>query len=129
MWPCDDIGCIPTGTEPTDTSSRVDLSADSSIELLEDRESSSGLDSEPEESSDHSPEGEDMELSYASSIFSGNHGSDHVHEPEGIHPFLYEPIAGSSSSSNSSSDESEASKETSEAFGFGLVSIVVIARW
>ena len=59
------------------------------------RENSSGLHSETEESADHSPEGEDMELSYASSSSSGNddvHTSDHAHEPEGIHPFLYEPL-------------------------------------
>lgn len=94
--------------------SSVDLSADGLIEQLEHRERSSGLDSESEESSDHSPEGEDMELSYASSSSSGNDSgdtSDHVHEPEGIHPFLYEPIADDSSSSSSSSDESE---ETSQ---------------
>ena len=60
-------------------------------------ESSSGLDSSSRE--------EPVQLSCSSSNFSGSDGSDH--EPEGIHPFLYEPTGSSSSSTDNDSEGSD----------------------
>ena len=58
-----------------------------------------------ETSSDSSGESS-LELSYASSTF-GSPGEDS--EPDGIHPFLYEPTT----SSNDSSEESDSSDDVS----------------
>ena len=74
-----------------------DVSADSSTESSSEDQTSTGE--------------EAMELSCSSSSFSGGESSDH--EPEGVHPFLYEPAGSSTSGSSSPESDTEESEAVS----------------